>query len=186
MISATQDLRDEHVIVLKVMEILTRLIALEKQPEWNINQTQKEVIYFLRTFVDRCHHGKEEGILFPTLLKVAKASAEAPIHVMLEEHVSGRELVGAMDIAAVLGDITGFKISAAAYIDLLRSHIDKENSILFEMADKLIPDKDRANIIEKYEAHEEHVMGAGIHEQLHEYIEKWETQAGLEEPHQTT
>lgn len=183
MISATQDLRDEHVAVLKVMEILTRLIALEKQPDWNLNQTQKEVIYFLRTFVDRCHHGKEEGILFPALLKVAKDSVEAPIHVMLSEHASGRELVGAMDIAAVLGDTTGFKISTSAYIDLLRSHIDKENSILFEMADKLISDKDRANIIKMYEMHEGKVMGAGIHEQLHGFIKKWESQAGLEEHH---
>ena len=50
-------------------------------------------------FADKCHHGKEEDVLFPELEKAGIARQGGPIGVMLHEHVSGREFIRRMSEA---------------------------------------------------------------------------------------
>ena len=61
--NATQQLRDEHEGVLAMLEIIEAMLA---KPELSTSEFE-QVVDFLKVFVDRCHHGKEEEILFPTL-----------------------------------------------------------------------------------------------------------------------
>lgn len=46
-------------------------------------------IGFLKEFADRCHHGREEGILFPALVNAGIPEQSGPIGVMLAEYVEG-------------------------------------------------------------------------------------------------
>ncbi len=181
MIRVTQDLRDEHETLQRVMEVLEKLINLGNHTELDLNQIQNEIVYFLRTFVDKCHHGKEEGILFPAMIKASNTLFEASIRFMLQDHTKGRELVNSMNRAAKHGDTVSFNLSAAAYRELLIPHIEKENHILFEMADRTIPENKWEALLWQYDEHEENVIGPGVHEKLHELIEKWDEQIESEE-----
>ena len=67
-----------------------------------------------------------------------------------------------------------FKNNAIKYRDLLRSHRAKKNNVLFMMADKLLDDKKQDELYERFEIHEETVIGHGVHEELHSKIHKWE------------
>ncbi len=51
--------------------------------------------------------------------------------------------------------------------DLLRNHIQKENNVLFPMAEKLLPPAQLEKLYESFEEHEEKVIGQGRHEELH-------------------
>ena len=42
------------------------------------------------------------------------------------------------------------------------------------MADKLLNDAKQNELFEKFEQHEETVIGHGVHEELHSMIHKWE------------
>ena len=42
------------------------------------------------------------------------------------------------------------------------------------MADKLLDDKKQDELYERFEIHEETVIGHGVHEELHSKIHKWE------------
>ena len=81
-----------------------------------------------------------------------------------------------MSASLQAGDLAGFKASAVLYRDLLRSHIAKENNILFAIADQVLDDAVQADLFEKFEVHEETVIGQGVHEKLHAMIDDWEKQ----------
>jgi hemerythrin-like domain-containing protein len=49
-------------------------------------------------------------------------------------------------------------------VTLLREHIQKEDDILFRMADEVIPEQEQRRILTEFEAHEAGEMGAGAHE----------------------
>jgi len=88
---------------------------------------------FLRNFVDRRHHAKEEKHLFVKLEQRGIAREGGPIGVMLAEHEQGRKCVRAAAAAlrkAAQGDLAAAGTVAHDLVDyvlLLRSHIDKEN-----------------------------------------------------------
>jgi hemerythrin-like domain-containing protein len=54
--------------------------------------------------------------------------------------------------------------NARGYAELLRQHIAKENSVLFPMADKVIPVSEQAAVYEEFEHVEHEETGVGVHE----------------------
>ncbi len=65
----TQDLGIEHggiMLMLKVMEKVAE--KLQNQGEVRKEHLEK-IIEFIKNFADKCHHAKEEYILFPELIK---------------------------------------------------------------------------------------------------------------------
>src|SRR3546814_5145013 len=94
---------------------------------------------FLREFVDTCHHGKEEGLLFPAMIEAGLPADGGPVSVMLSEHEQGRALVAAMANATEPAMLPAkFSEAAAAYAGHMRAHIEKENTVLFPMADRIV------------------------------------------------
>jgi hemerythrin-like domain-containing protein len=171
---ATQDLRNEHDAILHVLKVVDNVVASETIEDDKIFKFGNELIYFLRIFADKCHHGKEENYLFEELIAKGVPNEGGPIGVMLQEHRLGREYISQMNQSLESKDLMNFKSYAVKYRDLLRIHINKENNALFMMADKLLDDAKQNELFELFEKHEETVIGHGVHEELHSMIHKWE------------
>jgi len=138
--TATGMLREEHRLILEVLEVLQRILEKGQSGEWDAD-AMEECVAFFRLFADACHHGKEEDLLFPELEVRGMPKDSGPIAVMLFEHRQGRALVAQM-AGALEGARAGeteplarFENAARAYIQLLRGHIHKEDNVLFNMAD---------------------------------------------------
>ena len=177
---ATQDLRNEHDAILFVLQILDKMMQSKEQSKETMLQYYGELVYFLQIFADKCHHGKEELYLFQEMVRQGIASEGGPIGVMLEEHARGREYIAHMGHALSEKDLMTFHGAAEKYRDLLRQHIDKENGILFRMADRIIEEKDQNALFEQFEQYEESVIGHGVHEKLHAMIDVWAEAFGVE------
>jgi Uncharacterized conserved protein len=174
---ATQQLRDEHEGV-KIMLSILEQVSHQLELTGNLNKEHLEgILEFLKVFVDKCHHGKEEELLFPALVAVG-VSKDGPIAVMLQEHEMGRQYVKAMSEAYatyMAGDKSSSKDirqNAHGYILLLKDHIEKENTVLFVMADNLFSEKRQDELFEGFEKIEADRIGVGRHEQLHGLINK--------------
>jgi len=99
---------------------------------------------------------------------------------MLIEHKKGREFVrhvknGVAEFREGHAPATS-KISenARGYAELLGSHIDKEDFILYPMADKVLTPAKQTELCQAFEKVEESVIGHGKHEQFHELLERLE------------
>jgi len=170
---ATMELVDEHNAVLVALRILENVAAAITAKNERAIADLESLLDFFKGFVDRCHHGKEEDVLFPELMRRGVKREGGPIGVLLAEHEVGRGHVRAMTdrlrrlrggeggAAAAIGD------RAHAYHDMLRAHIHKENSILFPMADQIVPEDVDARLAGQFEEIERDRVGVGKHEAYH-------------------
>jgi hemerythrin-like domain-containing protein len=146
--SATQILRDEHRVILHGLRSLEvaaeRLAAGRALPAglW------EQMLGWLRAFADHTHHTREETSLFPAMLKAGVPADGGPIQVMLEEHAEGRTLLAAM----ATGDGGERAASARRYVRLLCDHIDKENGLLFPLADAVLDARAQAALLRELDA----------------------------------
>ena len=141
--TATSRLREEHQRILEVANALAVLVRAAEEGRWDVDAFA-DCVTFIRLFADACHHGKEEDLLFPELEAGGMPRDHGPIAVMLREHQEGRALArhmaGALD-GARAGDPEAqatLRNAAMGYVNLIRGHIQKEDHVLFEMADQTV------------------------------------------------
>jgi hemerythrin-like domain-containing protein len=175
---ATQQLRDEHEGIKVAIAVLDRLAGdLEAGRAVEVDDLDN-LVDFIKTFADRCHHGKEEDLLFPALEKVGIPKEGGPIGVMLAEHTHGREFARAMSDALPglrEGDASArqaFASAAHGYARLLTEHIEKENNILFCMAEQHLAQEAHAALSEGFERVEQERIGPGVHERYHALLDR--------------
>jgi hemerythrin-like domain-containing protein len=164
---ATALLSDEHRVIERVLAALERLT---EKPATESLELWKTALDFIRHFADQCHHFKEEKVLFPAMEAHGIPNEGGPIGMMLLEHEEGRSYVRAMfdALSKIAADDQNAQAAlfqnAKQYLRLLREHIQKEDDILFRMADEVIPDNEQRQLLKNFEAHEAEEMGAGVHE----------------------
>jgi hemerythrin-like domain-containing protein len=172
---------EEHRLIERVLTALETSANHVKQgehihPSFFINSA-----LFIKNFADGCHHLKEEGVLFVAMHEAGLPVQGGPIGVMLSEHEQGRAFTKAMREAAEywdMGDISAqyaVTQNALGYVALLRQHIQKEDKILFPMADRFIPLDRQEKVMADFERVERDEIGEGVHEKylaLAESLEK--------------
>lgn len=177
-----EELIKEHQAVELALQILNRIIA-------EIGQTREisdphplvQLFEFFSVFVDKCHHGKEEKLLFPALESMGVSRDGGPIGVMLDEHQQGRANVSNMKKAFAQylnGDhdaLRDLKEQADAYIALLTQHIEKENQVLFPMATGNLSPNKEAELEIGFNQIETEIIGAGKHEAFHRMLDDLES-----------
>jgi hemerythrin-like domain-containing protein len=113
---------------------------------------------FAREFADGKHHAKEEGILFEAMVASGFPGDAGPIAVMLHEHESFRRLTAMLsELATVEGAWTGEQkrtiVSAIGeYSGTLRMHIQKEDQILYPMAERMLSPERMQDVTERCRA----------------------------------
>jgi hemerythrin-like domain-containing protein len=172
----TEQLQEEHQGITLMLKILEKVCAKMEAQE-KVDPIHLEgIVEFFRVFADKCHHGKEEDLLFPEMEKAGIPREQGPIGVMLAEHTRGRAFVRGMGEAAAWykqGDPRGraeFVENARNYISLLTQHIQKENNILFPMGDRVLAKETQEKLVEGFEDLERERIGTGTHEAFHQLL----------------
>jgi hemerythrin-like domain-containing protein len=174
--TVSQDLIHEHKAILVALNVIEKMWGNVQN---NNKQTDykdiEDIIGFLKIFADKCHHGKEEDFLFPALEKVGIKNENGPIGVMLAQHKQGRELIKQMQESIVNKIINrnAFVDAASSYVNLLRNHIEKEDSLLFPLIDTKLSASKQKELLNNFENLEKDVIGEGKHEELHALLEKF-------------
>ncbi len=162
----TEILSSEHRVIEQVLDCLEALAGRARDEGRLDVERTTIVLEILRTFADRCHHGKEEDRLFPMLVARGMSSHHGPIAVMLDDHRSGREHIRRMAEACAAADATRFVPAAYGYVALLRDHIAKEDGVLFPMAESMLDEAAREVLLESFRVFEHHDLGPGTHERM--------------------
>lgn len=173
--TATAALKHDHRIIERVLRVLTNLV---ENPDKARLETWGQAVEFIRNFADRCHHLKEEKVLFPALEERGVSVEGGPIGVMLAEHEEGRGYVRAMAAALEVEDtaaaIATLVENAKSYLGLLPEHIRKEDEVLFLMADEALSPEEQKKLLREFEEHEMQEIGAGVHDRYLRLAEELE------------
>lgn len=172
---ATDLLKEEHhgvKISLRILEQLGAKLVETPGAQGAIYAADLErLIEFFKVFVDKCHHAKEEDVLFPAL--VGTPIASDLVRELLGEHAAGRKLV--VEMAEELkkyqtgnkNAVSAIRKAAKSYDQLLTAHIAKEDRDLYTIADVKISARDQKEMVEVFEKIELERIGMGTHEKFH-------------------
>ena len=180
MTTATSMLRNDHEFFLRTLDTAGAVAGQLDQGKAVEPDTLAQSMEFFRLIVDRSHHGKEEDLLFPLLGSKGLPRNGGPVGVMLQEHDMGRALIRQMveasnDFAAGK-DGSGQRWAAAAhdYAALLRAHIQKENNILFAMAERILSDSEQTQLAAHFKKIENEKVDQPTRDRLYAAMEKLE------------
>jgi hemerythrin-like domain-containing protein len=163
----TDRLVQEHVSIQTMLHVLERICSKLDAAEHVPRKHLEQAVEFIRVFADQCHHGKEEECLFPALEQIGIPRDGGPIGVMLAEHAKGRQYVkelgeaieryGSGDPTAVHAMVS----NARHYIGLLDAHIDKENDVLFPLAEEHLPERKKQELLAAFDRVDDEQIGKG-------------------------
>ena len=111
----------------------------------------------IRGYAGAHHHGKEEDILFRTMADCGMPTEAGPLAVMLAEHHEGRRLTQLMaELAAGEGNWEEQERSrllkaGIGYAQLMRAHIQKEDGVLYPMAQNMLPEDAREEVEQAFQ-----------------------------------
>jgi hemerythrin-like domain-containing protein len=178
---ATQQLKDDHESILIMISVLEKIsYDLESGKTPDTEQCEK-IIDFIKVFADKSHHGKEEEYLFPAMENHGFSHDNGPIAVMLDEHEQGRSYIKNLNSSLIdfkngnKDAVKGIISNSRGYAFLLRNHIEKENNILFSMADKVINENEQFLLYETFVKIEKERIGSEKQEEFQKLLKTLQT-----------
>jgi hemerythrin-like domain-containing protein len=148
--SPTEMLEAEHRVIAKVIGAVP-VVADKLEAGQPVDvETLRNIVEFMRTFADKCHHGTE--------------------------HTRGRALVKELADAADVyqkGDLGGKEAlvkGLRGIVALYPNHIWKEDYLLFPLTNKVLSPEEQQNLYKEFEKVEERI-GRDTHHRLEEFAE---------------
>ena len=137
-------LGEEHELIGRVLTPLARLGEQVASGASYDPRQAREFLRFLNEFCDLRHHEKEEGLLFPWLEARGLPRASGPLGVLGQEHEVSRDLRLELSLIAdellvaprAVAPRRRFRELVLRYVELLTAHIEKEEQVLFPLADR--------------------------------------------------
>jgi len=175
----------EHRLIERMIGLIAKEVARIKRDRNADVVFIDRAVDFIRTYADRCHHGKEEDILFRDLSK--KDISPKHKHTMdqlINEHVFGRETVGELVKArnsyqekgeAALEEIIDNLDKLAKFYP---EHIEKEDKHFFLEVMDYFDDSEKKSMLDEYWEFDKKL----IHEKYRGVVEKIEKNAGPPPP----
>jgi hemerythrin-like domain-containing protein len=155
----------EHEVIVGVLASLQALAEKLRTGSEVARQDVADFGRFFRDFADKCHHGKEEDRLFVKMVQAGFAQDSGPIAVMLSEHEAGRQEVrGLLAIGAGSGPLSENERASvieyvSQFVPLLYAHIQKENNVLYPMAQNTISPEEFAQLDQSCDAFDREIQG---------------------------
>lgn len=178
----TQIMEAEHRLIETVVQTLGATAAAIEQGQAPDVGTIQSAAEFLRVYADKLHHGKEEILFFPMLVKRGVPPQGCPIGGLNHEHEKGRALVRAL-AEWVPGSGSGQDAAWEALpqtlrgiVDLYQNHIWKEDAMVFPMADKVLTAADQKELSEKF-AEVDNTIGLDVIARLEQFAKSLPSKA---------
>jgi hemerythrin-like domain-containing protein len=146
----------EHRLIEKMIDLMKRELSRVERERGANPLFIDGAVDFIRTYADRCHHGKEEDILFRDLK--TKRLSESHIRTMdelVEEHVWGRKTTGRLVDAnrKYAGGnqeaITEIISCLRALTDFYPRHIEKEDKHFFIPVMEYFTEEEKAAMLQE-------------------------------------
>jgi hemerythrin-like domain-containing protein len=136
---------------------------------------------FIRTYADRCHHGKEEGILFAELAKkdLTPAHRQAMAE-LIEDHAWARQTTASLveakndHLREKAGALDDLLLHLEALVVFYPQHIEKEDKHFFIPCMAYFSEAEQAQLLEKMAEFDRQL----IHEKYRGLVEGIEQRRG--------
>ena len=162
-------------IMLDILEVMHD--RLQKNLPINIHDLKK-IVRFFNLFVHKVHNKKEEDIIFPLLKKYNDIQSSSII-----KDIAAENSLGELYLEQIKKSISNYengqieavdelKKNMKKYLNLEKSHVQKEELFVLPLCKKEIPQSEQSSILKAMSQHDDMDFGAGMHEKFHQAFEK--------------
>lgn len=178
----TEVLEDNHKNIMRMTAVVKKMCIGVMEGQEVVVDDFNAFCDFASSYGDQYHHMKEENFLFPEMIAKLKGHAEMMIEKgMLVDHNLGRAHI--MSLRNALSDYqkdssTYNKLliltQAMGYVDVLESHILKENNFLFPYANQNLPEASQTMLDDMTKGFEKRMSNQGTIKKYLDILEKLE------------
>lgn len=172
-------LSQEHQTITSVLEVMAHEARQLHDGAAVRGAFWSPVLDFLEHYADRCHHAKEEQLLFVEMERAGLPRDHGPTACMRAEHESGRAARQQMLAALQANSGRQLAIAADGYTLLLREHIEKEDQVLFPLAKSMLDAAAVQRLASGFARVERADMGEGAHGRYEELARRLAAEAKL-------
>lgn len=177
---------DEHKYIKRMLNVIrTACLDVLNNDEVDYDMF-RDCIDFVRNFADKHHHGKEEEYLFEILTEeLGKELVEGPLSGMYAEHDLGRLFIRTLEEALQRHeegeDDARLDIIANAigYTDLLKRHIQKEDTALFMFAQRQLKPETLSRFDAMVDEYEKRDSSVAAIEKYTKMVAEFENKLGI-------
>ena len=131
----TEIIVEDHIQIRRALDVVDGMLnKLESGQRIEVFDA-KNVLKFLREFADQYHQVMEDSVLYPALLLLATPDNPALLQ-FVSDHCGERSLVSEIEEALLSRQGMAFFRGAQELTALLRSHCEREESILSSLAER--------------------------------------------------
>lgn len=174
-------LEQEHVNINRMLKVIEEMCCGILEGAEIEESDHRMMIDYARNYADKHHHGKEEKILFPEMVKISPLANNLITHGMLVEHSMGRAHVLKWEMALnsyLKEPKTIYKLSvlteAMSYVDQLREHTAREDNAVYPLAVREFDQNKMTEIERRIFQFEEEQAKAGFHEKYDQILSAME------------
>ena len=131
-------LMEDHKVMLRVLDVLAEMASRAEREQYVNQEDIKDVVDFLRGFGDSYHQGREEGVLFPALLRVSPQQNYHELSGQVFEHNRQRSLIEGLHDSILTKKTKEFIYCARHLNLLLRAHMEQEDNTVFRLVDSTL------------------------------------------------
>jgi hemerythrin-like domain-containing protein len=159
-------LHQDHLHMATILDLIARELDAVEQGATLDLELFEDALTYITAYPDTCHHPTEDVVF--ERLGSAMPGARSEIDGLQREHVrliaSGRELLDTVRAVEEDALVTRADLLAKgrAYVDVLRAHMNREESGLFRLADEHLGDADWAFIGTAVGAMEDPLFGPAV------------------------
>ena len=149
---STALLLQDHRHIFRALSVLEGMATLAERGHNPSSRDVQDLLEFLDGFGDRIHQGREEGILFPALLRDPDQKNYPKLRTLTFDHNRQRSLIEGMQDSLLTLEKKGFAYYATRLIEILRRHLEDEEKTLFPLADCILSREDDERIVREMKA----------------------------------
>lgn len=170
----TENLINEHKDIIELLGIMTKIAEKIKLNNIFYTSDVEDIIGFMTLFIEKNHHKKEE-IFYPAL-SVSEITENNELSLMLYEHVLAknylRDINSCIENCKIGNTFSGELLaeSIVKYVVLIKTHLQKEENIIFPLANEIMGEEKQKEIYKQFEKIEEKIFTHGSHEHFHQLL----------------
>jgi len=172
---ATQNLIGEHNDILELLQVMGNISRNITSNQIFYTSDIEDIIDFLKHFIEKSHHKKEE-IFYPVLMLANLPTAREELSAMLYEHVLAHNYLKDINSCVEnckIGNSFSQQLLAESmmkYVALMKGHIRKEERIIFPLADQVLDESKLNEINKQFEKIEEKIVQHDFHGHYHRLL----------------
>ncbi len=161
-------LREEHVNFRKLLDLLEKQLDLFHRGETPDYPLMTDILHYMTHYPDHFHHPKED-VIFTHLVERDSRAVQNVEELARQHHViaeSGTRLHENLEsvLNGALMPRQMIEAPGLLYVTYYRTHMDKEESDLFVLAEKMLQDDDWKKINAEARSHPDPMFSNGIEE----------------------